>query len=132
MRTSRWQRSAGGATSMWLAAVGARLAWLVQRRPSADASPSSYPRVPPFEHLQQVLREAAHWPAGRAGDAIRRAACEFIEAASPAARHSSRRRMLKTIASVEWRRGRRRSRADDPSELSVKRLIEALGVEAQP
>ena len=110
---------------MWLAALSARLSSVV-RRASAAEPPPVYPASPPFERLQQLLRAAAQWPAGRTGDVIRRAACEFIEAESPAARNSSRRRILKTIAGVEWRRGRRRSRADDPSETSVQRLTEAL------
>ena len=126
MRVSHRQRRAEDATTMWLATLSARLTSLVPRRSSAEEPPSASSPAPPLERLQQLLHAAAQWPAGQTGDTIRRAACEFIEAESPAARDSSRRRMLKAIARVEWRRGKRRLLADDPSETSVKRLSEAL------
>ena len=126
MRAPRGQRCACGATAMWLAALSALLSDVVRRRIPADVPSSAHPAAPPFERLQQLLGAAALWPAGPTGDVIRRAACEFIEAESPAERDSSRRRMLKTIAGVQWRRGRRRLRADDPCETSVERLSDAL------
>ena len=80
----------------------------------------------PFEGLQDVLRLAIECPAGPVGDDIRRAACELVEANTPAARHGGRRRMLKAIAGVDWRRARGRSRTDDPSHSTTSELAAAL------
>lgn len=87
------------------------------------------PPQPPtslFEGLQQVLRLAAQCPPGPVGDDIRRAACELVEANSRAARHAGRRRMLKTIARLEWRHACGRSREDDPSHSTARELAAAL------
>ena len=84
-----------------------------------------------FEGLQQVLRLAEQCPPGRTGDDIRRAACELIEANSAETRVSSRRRLVNAIAGIEWRRARGRTRPDDPSELTVRRLTDVLGRELQ-
>jgi len=84
------------------------------------------PPISLFEVLQQVLRLAAQCPAGPVGDDIRRAACELVEASSRAAQHAGRRRMLKAIARVEWRRACGRSRADDPSRQTAMQLAVAV------
>lgn len=79
-----------------------------------------------FELFQHVLRLATQCPPGAAGDQIRRAACELIEAEPGAAQDTGRRRMLKAVTVVESRRARGRSRADDPSPAIVRDLIDAL------
>lgn len=84
------------------------------------------PPVSLFEGLQHVLRLAAQCPPGPVGDDIRRAACELVEANSRAAQQAGRRRLLKTIARVEWRHACGQSRRDDPSELTSKQLVAAL------
>jgi hypothetical protein len=79
-----------------------------------------------FELLQHVLRLATQCPPGAAGDEIRRAACELIEADTGAAQDHGRRRMLKVVTGVESRRSRGVSRADDPGPVIVSSLIDAL------
>ena len=76
-----------------------------------------------LESLQQVLRLAETCPAGPAGDAIRRAACELIEADSFNARTRCRRRMLRCVVRVQ---GRSRPRTDDPAQLLLRQLADAL------
>ena len=118
----------------WMAAAIARVTYVLERAWDRAASCFSRSHIASttesglydFEGLQDVLRIAEQCPVGLAGDDIRRAACEFIEADSVAARHTGRRRMLKAIARVEWRRARGRGRADDPGPLVLKRLAEAL------
>jgi hypothetical protein len=85
-----------------------------------------------FESLQHVLRLAGSCPAGPSGDAIRRAACELIEADSGRSRSVCRRRMLKSVARLEWRQARGQSRTDDPSPLILKQLTDALRRELRP
>jgi hypothetical protein len=101
-------------------------------RPADQQTRKLEPPRSVFEDLQQVLRLAAQCPSGPAGDDIRRAACELIEAESGAAQNTGRRRMLKAIAGVDWRRARGQSRDDDPNELTVRRLTDALRRELRP
>lgn len=79
-----------------------------------------------FEGFQQVLRLATQCPPGPAGDDIRRAACELIEADSEVARKTRRHRILTAIAHVEWRRSNGRSRQDDPAPSTLRRLADVL------
>jgi hypothetical protein len=111
-----------------MAALAGRLSDMVHRVLGRAATWKTAPPEPPslFDSLQQVLRVATQCPSGRAGDDIRRAACELVEADSSATRHMRRRRMLKAIARVEWRRSRGRSRLDDPSAATLTRLTDAL------
>lgn len=80
-----------------------------------------------FEGFQQVLRLATQCPPGPAGDDIRRAACELIEADSDVARETRRHRILVAIAHVEWRRSNGRSRDDDPAPTTLRTLADVLG-----
>jgi hypothetical protein len=99
----------------------------------ADGTPAVGTPAPLFDGLQHVLRLATQCPSGRAGDDIRRAACELIEAHSEAGRHTGRRRILTAIASAEWRRSRGRSREDDPLPATLSGLAKALdGVRSEP
>lgn len=121
-------------TALVMAAVTERLSYIVHRvRGRADdwGQPGTA-KVSLLDGFQQVLRLATQCPAGPAGDDIRRAACELIEASSAAGRHTGRRRILKAIARVEGRRSRGRSRDDDPSEVTVQRLADALRRELRP
>ena len=79
-----------------------------------------------FENLQHVLRLAAECPAGPVGDAIRRAACELIEADSWPQRSLRQRRMLKSVTHLERRRLHGVSTTDYPTPLMLQRLAEAL------
>ena len=79
-----------------------------------------------FDTYQLVLRLAAQCPPGPAGDDIRRAACELIEANSPAQTAAGRRRLLNAIAQVDSRRSRGRSRVDDPGAVTMERLGDAV------
>ena len=79
-----------------------------------------------FESLQRVLRLAEECPSGSFGDAIRRGACELIEADSWRSRSICRRRMLKSVAHLQRQQLHGVSRADDPTPLMLKRLGEAL------
>src|SRR5918999_1358943 len=82
------------------------------RSGAVPSAPSVAPPRPPasgFEALQHILRLAAQCPSGPAGDDIRRATCELVEATTVAARKTSRGRILKAIAAAERRRARGRS-----------------------
>lgn len=79
-----------------------------------------------LDGLQHVLQLATQCAPGPAGDGIRRAACELIEADSEAARATRRHRILTTIANVEWRRSNGRSREDDPAPATLSRLAAAI------
>ena len=79
-----------------------------------------------FENLQRVLRLAEECPAGPVGDAIRRAACELIEADSSPQRSLHQRRMLKSVTYLQRRLAHSVSRTDYPTSLLLKRLAEAL------
>ena len=84
------------------------------------------PHKPPgtlFDRLQQVLRLAEACPTGQSGNAIRRAACELVEADSSNARTACRRRMLRCVVRIEERS---RPRVDDPSPLLLRQLAHAL------
>ena len=78
-----------------------------------------------FENLQHVLRLAEECPSGPAGDAIRRAACELIEADS-GQRSVCQRRMLKSVAHLQWRQLRGLSRTDDPTPQMLTQLADVL------
>jgi hypothetical protein len=78
-----------------------------------------------FENLQDVLRLAEECPSGPVGDAIRRAACELVEADSWQ-RSVCQRRMLKSVAHLQWRQVRGLSRADDPTPQMLKQLADVL------
>lgn len=111
---------------MWLAAVTGRLACFL-RRAGGHAVTAEPPVVEPpgtlFDRLQDVLRLAEACPAGPSGDAIRRAACELVEAESFTARAACRHRMLRCVVGVQ---GRSRPRQDDPSPLLLGQLAHAL------
>lgn len=76
-----------------------------------------------FDTLQQVLRLAEACPSGPSGDAIRRAACELVEADSSSTRSACRRRMLRSVLRLQ---GRSRPRMDDPSPILLTQLADAL------
>ena len=116
------------AADAWIAALTMRLSDLAHRVRGGAAIGKTAPPDPPslFDSLQQVLRVAAQCPSGPVGDDIRRAACELVEADSPATRQTRRRRMLKAIARVEWRRAWGRGRRDDPTAATLTRLTDAL------
>lgn len=76
-----------------------------------------------FESLQRVLQLADACPRSPEGDAVRRAACELVEAETATERRVRRRRMLRAVTRLErWQA--RHSLAGD--EGGVKRLTEAL------
>ena len=79
-----------------------------------------------FENLQRVLRLAEECPAGAIGDAIRRAACELIEASSSPERSLHQRRMLKSVSQLQRRLAHSVAGKDHPTSLLLKRLAEAL------
>jgi hypothetical protein len=79
-----------------------------------------------FESLQLILRLAEECPSGPFGDAIRRGACELIEADSWRSRSMCRRRMLKSVAHLQRRQLHGVSRLDDPTPLMLTRLGDAL------
>ena len=79
-----------------------------------------------FESLQHILRLAEECPSGAFGDAIRRGACELIEADSWRSRSLCRRRMLKSVVDLQRRQLRDASRTDDPTPLTLKQLGEEL------
>lgn len=117
--------------STLLTALGGWLSYLARRAGGpavAATAPPPHPAaaISSFDDLQHVLRLAAECPAGPAGDDIRRAACELIEANSDRARHTSLRRMRSAIAAVELRRSRGQSRVDDPGPVLVGHLTHAL------
>jgi hypothetical protein len=99
------------------------------RRPRTEGSPGHRRAVaqkPPgtlFDSLQQVLRLAEACPSGPSGNAIRRAACELIEADSSTTRTACRRRMLRCVIHLE---GHPELRMDDPSPLLLRQLADAL------
>jgi len=79
-----------------------------------------------LDGLQRVLQLATQCAPGPAGDDIRRAACELIEADSEAARATRRHRILTAIANVESRRPNGRSPEDDPAPATLTRLAAAI------
>ena len=93
--------------------------------PMPRALPTGQPPATLFERCQQLLRLAEECPPGPSGDAIRRAACELIEASSTQ-QDARRRRLLKDIARIELRGARGRRRDGDPSAGILRRLIDAL------
>ena len=101
---------------------------LVQRAGlvSAPAMPAHSPHVALFDRCQHLLRLAEECPPGPSGDAIRRAACELIEAGSTRQQDAHRRRLLKDIARIEHRSARGRRLAGDPSAGVLQRLADAL------
>jgi hypothetical protein len=78
-----------------------------------------------FENLQHILRLAEECPSGPAGDSIRRAACELIEADSWQ-RFVCQRRMLKSVTHLQWRHVRGLSGTDDPPVQILKQLADLL------
>lgn len=124
---------------MWLAALAGRLSALVHTAcghaviwKTSPPEVARYPGDTLLEDMEHVLRVAVECPSGQPGDDIRRSACELIEASSVRQRNLTRRRMLKTIAQVTGRHSRGRSRDDDPSPLTLRRLTEALRREPRP
>jgi hypothetical protein len=79
-----------------------------------------------FESFQRVLQLADECPRGPAGDAVRRAACELVEADSLRQRRVHRRRMLRAVARLERWRAHQPCRNDDPSLVTLKRVTDAL------
>jgi hypothetical protein len=79
-----------------------------------------------FESLQRVLRLADECPRCPAGDAVRRAACNLVEANSTRDRRMHRRRMLKAIAHLERSGAYQPRRDDDPGGRALKQLTDAL------
>lgn len=79
-----------------------------------------------FESLQLILRLAEECPSGRFGDAIRRGACELVEADSWRSRWLCRRRLLKSVAYLQRRQLHGISHTDDPTSVTLTRLREAL------
>jgi hypothetical protein len=105
--------------------------WRVQAAAGDEgaAHPAAPARRDPstlLDGLQRVLQLATQCAPGPAGDNIRRAACELIEADSDAARATRRHRILTAIASVEWRLSNGRSREDDPAPATLRRLAAAV------
>ena len=103
------------------------------RRARAEAPPdhwggthATWSQSTLFDSLQRVLRLAEECPSGPFGDAIRRGACELIEADSWRSRSVCRRRMLKSVADLQRRQLHGLSRTDDPTPLVLQRLGEAL------
>lgn len=78
-----------------------------------------------LERLQHVLLLSEACPSGPAGDAIRRAACELVEADSSTRSTACRRRMLKGVVRL-LARSRRRNGTDDPGPQSLRQLATAL------
>ena len=79
-----------------------------------------------FENLQHVLRLAEECPSGPAGDSIRRAACELIEAEAWQ-RSVCQRRMLKSVTHLQSRHVRGLSGIDDPPVQILEQLADVLG-----
>ncbi len=100
--------------------------WRRQRTEGAPCHRGAVARKSPstlFDSLQQVLRLAEACPAGPSGNAIRRAACELVEADSSTTRTACRRRMLRRVIRLE---GYPLLRRDDPSPLLLRQLADAL------
>ena len=104
-------------TTMWLSALTSRLRLVTHRAPGPTPSATL------FDRLQEVLRLAEACPSGPSGDALRRAACELVEAESSSARMACRRRMLRCVNGAQERS---RSRVDDPNALLLRQLADAL------
>lgn len=90
------------------------------------ATRSRHPELALFESFQRVLQLADQCPRGPAGDAVRRAACDLVEANSIGQGRMRRRRMLKAIARLERSRTSPAGRNDEPHLLAVKQVTEAL------
>jgi hypothetical protein len=80
-----------------------------------------------FERLEDILRLADACRYGPAGDEIRRAACELIEADSEHRRLACRQRILTRIARVRVDVRHRRTAADEHQLGPLNALAEALG-----
>jgi hypothetical protein len=91
-----------------------------------------HPRWTLFESLQHILQLAEACPPGVAGDAIRRAACELVEADIGRQQSACRRRMLRSLARLQSRQSRGRCRTSDPSPVMLVRLADALRRELRP
>lgn len=105
------------------------------RAPAGAAAPDHWGRTGAhcssstlLDRLEDVLRLAAACPSSPSGDAIRRAACELVEADSSERRTACRRRMLRCVVRLQ-ERARGRSRHDDPSPLMLNQLAAALRYE---
>lgn len=95
----------------------------VEAAPDHWGAPAQKSPATLFDRLQQVLRLAEACPSGPSGDALRRAACELVEADSSTARTACRRRMLRCVIDI---RGRPQPRTDDPNPLLLRQLTDAL------
>lgn len=91
--------------------------------PTQDPSDAGDGPASLFDNLQQVLRLAEACPPGSSGNAIRRAACELVEAGSAGDRTATRRRMLRCVVRVQQHAP---PRADDPSPVLLRQLADAL------
>ena len=114
------------------AAFARRVIVLARRAGLVSASrtmPAHQPRGTLFDRCQHLLRLAQECPPGPSGDAIRRAACELIEASSTHQQDVHRRRLLKNIGRMELRGARGRQRDGDPSAGMLRRLADALRAE---
>ena len=96
---------------------------MVEAAPDHWGRRAAEPRASLFDSLQRVLRLAEACPSGPSGDAIRRAACELVEADSSSARTACRLRLLRCVVRVQ---GRSRPRMDDPSPLLLGQLAGVL------
>lgn len=90
------------------------------------ATPLRYRTSTLFESFQRVLQLADECPRGPAGDAVRRAACELVEADSTGQRRTCRRQMLKAVSRLERWQAYQPHRNDDPSLAALKQVTEAL------
>ncbi|HEV3483927.1 MAG TPA: hypothetical protein VG106_00865, partial [Vicinamibacterales bacterium] len=99
----------------------------VWRPAHASVVPDHWRTRPPtwtvFESLQRVLQLADACPRGPEGDAVRRAACELVEAETATERRVRRRRILRAVTRLERWQARHALAAE---EGGVKRLTDAL------
>lgn len=116
---------------MSLAALIERLASAAHR--FSGYGPPPHPAVraretgaPLFDRLQRVLRLAGACPPGESGDAIRRAACEMIEAGSSRQRQTHRLKMLRAVTRAGWSPGQRAVEPREADRAVLGQLADAL------
>ncbi len=79
-----------------------------------------------FESLDRVMQLADQCPRGAAGDAVRRAACELVEADTTRQRRAGRRRMLKALAQLDRWQAHQARRQNESDAATLKPLTDAL------
>jgi hypothetical protein len=79
-----------------------------------------------LDRLQDVLRLAGACPRGESGNAIRRAACEMIEADSAQQRRKLRLQMMKIVAQAHGGGSAAGTHASESGRAALAQLSDAL------